>query len=298
MSLTSVSNATAGNTSGLTQSGTTSATTVSTGSVWASKATPGKVTVLGYNTAQNVSACACATSNGSACTTNSALTTYCAGVFDATAIPARFSLTTTVPVAGTDYQFLIYPGERGVSTGTANFGLASVHPGLYPMPYCATGAGTCTTNATLPTIPAPDISNDVWCIAQTYAPGQAWNSTGTRYIGSNFVGAAANSIDIYKDATNIVLAVTSDAGATKTITAAHGLTTATTPARIVGCNSAGTLSLYVNGTSVGAAGGAGTGTQTATLTPWAIGERNGAGHVDGSVSGVKFCPNQTWAGCR
>jgi hypothetical protein len=104
----------------------------------------------------------------------------------------------------------------------------------------------------------------------------------------------ANSFSVQVNPTDVIFTVTDNAVAPKIRNGAHGKGTSTAPGRIVACMAAGTLGLYLDGTSIGATSGAGTALWSANNTPLAIGNNGGVQYLDGSISNVKVYPNATY----
>jgi hypothetical protein len=135
---------------------------VYTFSIWASKSSGTGYAGLMGMTSNNIAAssCSCGRSDGGACTaqnTGPAGTSYCYFTLpDLGTTPIRMWLTVTGPSAATAPRLLLLPGQYPTAVGTTRFWGAQVEAGVTtPGPYCPTTTGTCTTPATVATVPLP-----------------------------------------------------------------------------------------------------------------------------------------------
>jgi hypothetical protein len=284
------------NTHGITQPVTTASSATATSSIWASKPNgTGTVTGTYVCTAGTANSCTCSTSDGSACSTAVATTTCTAKFTAVGTTPVRLALMPVCAAALTNPTIGWYPGEISVNIGTANFWGAQVEVGTYPGPYIPTTAASVARAFTAASIPLPDLhTTDTFCVGLTATPGAYWNDPATRFMFSNYTGSAVNVINLSVAGATMSFQTYDNAGGNKGVTWTHGLGATKTPQRLVACDAAGTIALYANGVSVGAAGGAGTSLFTATPTPLQIGEQNNAQLWDGSITNVKVYPNQTF----
>jgi hypothetical protein len=182
-----------------------------------------------------------------------------------------------------------------------------VHPGLYPMPYCATGAGTCTTNATVATVPLPanmHVTNN-WCVGVTATPGPGapWNDPkAVRNMVDTYNTGGNDRFLIYIASGSGIQFRVSNIGGDKNWNYVHALGATYGAHRFVALNSAGTLSLYMDGSPVGSGSGAGTGLLASTPTAVGIGQYASTlttGSFDGSLQNVKIVKDpSSWRACQ
>lgn len=218
---------------------------------------------------------------------------------------SRVGLVFTPPTS-TSCTFYVYPVSAANSTaGTSILAWGTqVEVGSYPTPYIPTTTGTGTRPATVASVPLPPLhTTNNWCVGVTATPGggRAWApATGSAGILGGGAAASANSFELYTSGGFIRFAVWNNATAAKYSgwTYGGGMTPGSTH-RIVGFASAGTLSLYVDGVSVGTTGGVGDGLLSSTPAALHLGSLNGSFFWDGSAQNAKIVPNAaSWTACR
>jgi hypothetical protein len=304
MSLTTITNT--ASTGGVTQSTAVASTTTLTASAWMSKVSgTGTATVIAGGSGVP-SLCGCGTSDGSACTAAVTATNYCGAKFTAIGTtPARGWVTGTWGVAFTLQALFLIPGDYGVSTGTANFGLASVHPGLYPMPYTPTLGTAVAVPATVSSVPLPSLhtagASQRWCIGVTGTKANWTAASSAGDMVSSFSGTVTNVFLLGLLTTNTLgIDIYDAASGNKTVRLAPtGFADGSTH-RIVTHNDSGTPTLYVDGVSAGVVTGAGTGLLGATPASTAIGgAMNGGRQFNGALRDLKIRVNpSSWRDCN
>jgi hypothetical protein len=290
------------NTHGINQTVTSASATTFVASGWMAAPSGSGTATLQIGVLTTASACACGTSDGSACTASQINTNYCQAKFTAlTAIPIRGWVTGTGAGATTAPIIAFFPGDYTVATGTTDFYGAQVEVGAYPTPYCPTVAATCTRNLTTDTFTVPDLSSNTWCMAITATPGlgQTWAGSAGRALLWAGLGVNANTAGLYVTSTAQPALRTHDSAGTLK----SAVMTSSVPAngithRIVGCANQGTLTMALDDALVATTpGGAGTALFNAAPTPGRLGyDGNGAATLpwSGSVRDARFYPNQTF----
>ena len=203
----------------------------------------------------------------------------------------RFSLTFT-PATGVSYSFgvgaarLWSVGGDVVAQTNLIWG-AQVETGSYPTSYIRTEGSTATRVASYHTVSStladiPVGANTAYCMGATWVPpvgATAWSHTANGVplvaIGSSY--RSANEAFLYVGSTGLLnLDTTDNSSAQKRIASTGALSFALH--RVVACNNAGTVSMFVDGAAVPSSvvGGAGTGLLTTMPSTHDIGSLNSA----------------------
>jgi hypothetical protein len=183
-------------------------------SAWMAKTATGAASLTWGNNTTTPSGCACGTSDGSACTASLFSVYQCKAVFSAVGtVPVRGWVSGTEAVAKTSVETYLVPGDSGVAAGTTRFWGAQLEAGVTtPGPYCPTTTGTCTTPATVATVPLPVLgyANQSFGFAQGFitnisgnptpaiavTPGQTDPDGGTAAVRLQFSGNTDSSSEI------------------------------------------------------------------------------------------------------
>jgi hypothetical protein len=177
---------------------------------------------------------------------------------------------------------MLYPGERGVSTGTTDFTGSSLEIGTEPTSLIVTTSGIGSRNAdaifaTVPGVPSK------WSIAGAFKKGSGarWTSGTPWSLGT---AAGANSASLTMGAANLVFTLIDGSTAAKTCTV-------TAPGYAVGSSQlltakdlAGTLSL--TGTCTQA--GAGTGQFGTPPTTLYLGRTSAGDYFNGHIKNLRI----------
>jgi hypothetical protein len=273
-------------------------TTTLTSSIWAAQPASGGATSA-FNSIRcqgtTVSACTCGTGDGSACTTVSGTfvgANECAALLTTLKpTPTRFWASATCAAAITAPITIFGPGNYTSTFGSGDFWGAQVETGLYPTPF------TGTRNAGVYTVPLPALhTSNTWCIGITATPGggRAWNQPGTqRLLAAGGVGAA-NSFGFYQTVGNNVLSVYDSAGVLRFANTANIGWANGSAHRIVGCNRAGAITLYVDGVLGITVTTGGTGLWSSTPATVDVGSLGGGNAWDGSIRDLRVYNGQTY----
>lgn len=281
------------NTDRVYQQATIASSTTATSSVWAQKTASGFSTVIGrcVAPATAATACACGTSDNSACALVMGGLDCVARFSAVSTTPVRAWVGTTCDVASTLHTVLLNPGNYGTSTGTTRFGMAQVEPGLYPTPYT-----TATRNAGVVTTPLPDLGNK-WCVSVT---AKAADVSSNHILWAGGATASANSIRLYQTSSSYILDVYDGAAAIRNAVSTTTPTTVATRLTACGNGTADGVRICKNGVDITTSrAGAGTalfsGPPASTL--FYLGTHSGGTSIfDGALSNLKVCKGATRCG--
>jgi Concanavalin A-like lectin/glucanases superfamily len=282
------------------------ASTLVNASAWISIPTSGAATTatLSARCGAAPSSCACGTSgNGMTCATATGVTNAndCTATFSSLSFtPTRGWVTSTCPATVTSSIGIFTPGSYVSGTGAVDMYGFQITPTAFPYPYCPTTASTCQTNATNATVPitTPLHLTNVWCAGATVTGRFAdanWTSGFPVFLAAG-VNTAPNTFNFYvgpgANALTFNVYDSNGAAGLRAIAFAASMTNGSTH-RVVGCNAPGTMSLWLDGVSVGGPTGAGTGVWSATPASYNVGNLNGTNQVNGQVKDVMICPGAT-----
>lgn len=202
----------------------------------------------------------------------------------------RFGCTSTAIVSGNNHVLRWYPG--GTASNGPCFGWGAMATATnYLTPYCTTSCNAETHSITNP-LPSGQTQ---WCIgADVDRSAGLWNAAAVvANLGPTL--DASNSASLSVDASGgATFKVVDNAAGTKQVAVAAS-TLKAGGHRLVGCDNAGTLTLYVDGVSSGSVTGAGTGVVTTMPGTVTIGSASSANYLNGGVR--NFCISNKANGC-
>lgn len=140
---------------------------------------------------------------------------------------------------------------------------------------------------------APD-----WCISASFAAANWGAAYNPMWMFGN--GNVANSAALYSDAASVYFLVRDGSNGVRQLAVSHSGWQNETAHSIQCCVSGGTLSLVVDGASVGTLSGAGTGIFSGYSQALNIGKDAGTEFSWGTITGFLVCPGGVTAyrGCR
>lgn len=206
-----------------------------------------------------------------------------------TAVAAGTVCTGTVTVAGT-LAITTTPGTTR----------AQVETGAYPTSWIdnASAVSAAVRNADQVSATVPSVPSK-WCIAVTATPylARAWQ-TGASWVWTLGTFAGANSATFLEQGVNTArLRVFDSSAAAKT-----GISPALTPSvvhRFVSCDTAGSLSMAIDGAAVTlTAADAGTGIMATSPTTFYLGAAGASGYYGGYLKSFKICSAKSWRECK
>lgn len=269
------------------QTVTTASSTTFAASVWMKKPAAEDTTHAGIHVgcgAGTPSACTCVRSDGGSCTASTVATNYCqALVADLAQTAVRVTAKVTCSGAITSSIVALVPGNYGSTIGITDFTGVQHEIGAYPTSNIVTTTTAVARNADIVSATIPSVPSK-WCIAATGMPGErtAWGSFAAYRIWATG-GTGANSSYIDSGGMTVIDA----AGASRVA----GYTFPTSGSvRLIGCSTAGVLSLSATAGTVGALSGAGTGILGTPGTTLFLGNNViGNRSISGFLKSIKVC---------
>lgn len=286
-------------TSGVAQAITTATLASTAYSGWMRKAAGGTATLFNRCIAGTVTTCTCARIDGGACTTNingaDCQVRY-------TSLPPgawiRGWAIATCSAATTSWQVFFFPGDYGVSTGTAEFWGVQNEVSPDVTTYIPTAGSAVARNADQATVPTPSgFKGPAWCAEATYY--RDWTVAAQREFWSNGIISQANTARLYSIGASTKRIETYDGAAATRINAftatgsgwlSFGLRASNT--------SSGVGIAYVDGAIRSMTpSGAGSGLMDVWATPIYLGDiqQNDTEILNGAIKNFKLVPSAT---CR
>lgn len=205
-------------------------------------------------------------------------------------------LTCSGVAAGTPCTFTVTTGGTMSITTSAGITLAQIEAGSLPSSFIPTTTAPGTRAADAVTVPG-GMNPSAWCVAGTYTPNGPWAST-ARGLYSTGSYHAANSLRSLMSATSYVYLDTTDAAAGQKeihLSIGGGMASGSSH-RIVGCDQAGTLRLYLDGTLL-VTNGSGTGSGVlGTIGALSLGDDSTGFILNGTISDFRICKRGTPGG--
>jgi hypothetical protein len=192
-------------------------------------------------------------------------------------------LACTTVAVGTPCTFTVTVTGNALITTTAGATRAQIEIGTYATSWIDTAGTAVVRNADAVSATVPAVPSKGWCISGNWKPTSAWpNALSLWTLGDTY--NAANRASSWG---NSSLYIVDAASGTKDLGA---YTTPVAPWKIVTCNTAGALSLSVNGALVDSTStGAGTGILTTPATTLHFGAQASAGTIsDWYIKNVKI----------